>query len=80
MGGLTSNTCLESSARYAYELQVSSRCVSDAGSNSARGYHVTLLKDATAGFSTAQKDAATELIWPLFAHEVLTVAEWIGTM
>jgi len=36
-----------------------------------------LLKDATAGFTNEQKDAATELIWPLFAHEVLTVAEWI---
>lgn len=42
-----------------------------------RGYHITLLKDATAGFTNEAKDAATELIWPLFANEVLTVAEWI---
>lgn len=41
-----------------------------------RGYHVTMLKDATAGFTTLAKDAATDLIWPLFANEVLTVAEW----
>lgn len=41
-----------------------------------RGYHVTLLTDATAGFNKAQKDAATELIWPLFAHEVTTVGKW----
>ncbi|KAA8571232.1 hypothetical protein MFRU_055g00320 [Monilinia fructicola] len=59
-GGLTANTCLESTARYAYEL----------------GYHVTMLKDATAGFTTVAKDAATDLIWPLFANEVLTVEEW----
>ncbi|CZS88889.1 uncharacterized protein RCO7_04563 [Rhynchosporium graminicola] len=64
MGGLTSNTCLESSARYAYEL----------------GYHVTLLKDATAGFTIEQKNAATDLIWALFAHEVKTVGEWIKTL
>ncbi|PQE26327.1 isochorismatase hydrolase protein [Rutstroemia sp. NJR-2017a BBW] len=60
IAGLTANTCMESTARYAYEL----------------GYHITLLKDATAGFSTKQKDAATELIWPLFANSVLTVDEW----
>jgi hypothetical protein len=39
-----------------------------------------MLKDATAGFSTEQKNAATELIWPLFAHEVKRVEEWIGTL
>ncbi|PMD18992.1 Isochorismatase hydrolase [Hyaloscypha hepaticicola] len=64
MGGLTSNTCLESTARYAYEF----------------GYHVTMLKDATAGFTIEQKNAATEIVWPLFAHEVKTVGEWIKTL
>ncbi|KAH8593474.1 Isochorismatase-like protein [Bisporella sp. PMI_857] len=63
-GGLTANTCLESTARYAYEL----------------GYNVTLLTDATAAFSTEQKDAATNLIWPLFANEVTTVAKWKATL
>ncbi|KAF7886189.1 hypothetical protein EAF00_010292 [Botryotinia globosa] len=58
--GLTANTCLESTARYAYEL----------------GYHVTMLKDATASLNTVVKDAATDLIWPLFPNEVLTVEEW----
>ncbi|CAD6448454.1 ecb77a03-a94c-42bc-a7a0-b8805ec4927c [Sclerotinia trifoliorum] len=58
--GLTANTCMESTARYAFEL----------------GFRVTMLKDATAGFSTVLKDAATDLIWPLFANEVLTVEEW----
>ncbi|TVY52367.1 Peroxyureidoacrylate/ureidoacrylate amidohydrolase [Lachnellula suecica] len=60
MGGLTANTCLESTARYAYEL----------------GYHVTMLKDTTAGFTNEATDAATEMIWPLFAHEVMRAGEW----
>ncbi|KAF4815475.1 Peroxyureidoacrylate/ureidoacrylate amidohydrolase RutB [Colletotrichum tropicale] len=59
--GLTANTCLEASARHAFEL----------------GYHVTLLKDATAGWSKELTDAATELIWPLFAQEVLNTEEWV---
>ena len=45
-----------------------------------RGYHVTMLSDATAGFTKVQKDAATDLIWPLFAHEVKKVGEWIVTL
>ncbi|MCJ1331577.1 hypothetical protein MMC10_008268 [Thelotrema lepadinum] len=61
MAGLVANTCLESTARYAYEL----------------GYAVTMLTDATAGFTTAAKDAATSLIWPLFADEVVTSDDWI---
>ncbi|KAJ6478763.1 Isochorismatase-like protein [Mycena vitilis] len=60
--GLVANTCLESTARYAYELQ----------------YHVTMLTDATAGFTNEAKDAATSLIWPLFANEVTTVEGWIA--
>jgi hypothetical protein len=36
-----------------------------------------MLKDTTAGFTTEQKDAATELIWPLFANKVTTVREWV---
>ncbi|KAF4829813.1 Peroxyureidoacrylate/ureidoacrylate amidohydrolase RutB [Colletotrichum siamense] len=59
--GLTANTCLEASARHAFEL----------------GYHVTLLKDATAGWSKELTDAATALIWPLFAQEVLNTEEWV---
>ncbi|TVY31957.1 Peroxyureidoacrylate/ureidoacrylate amidohydrolase [Lachnellula occidentalis] len=74
-GGLTANTCLESTARYAYELKFGW------GNKSlpvfeSRGYHVTMLSDCTAGFTKKATDAATELIWPLFAHEVMTVEEW----
>ena len=36
-----------------------------------------MLTDATAGFSIEATKAATELIWPLFAHEVKKVGEWI---
>lgn len=36
--------------------------------------------DATAGFSTALKDAATELVWPLLADKVTTVQDWISSL
>jgi hypothetical protein len=36
--------------------------------------------DATAGFSTAHKDAATNLIWPLIADQVKTVGKWADTV
>ncbi|KAI8296089.1 hypothetical protein K4K56_008099 [Colletotrichum sp. SAR 10_98] len=52
--GLTANTCLEASARHAFEL-----------------------KDATAGWSKELTDAATTLIWPLFAQEVPNTEEWV---
>jgi hypothetical protein len=39
-----------------------------------------MLTDATAGFSKAQKDAATDLIWPLFAHEVTQVGKWVESL
>jgi nicotinamidase-related amidase len=61
LAGMTANTCLESTSRYAYEL----------------GYHVTMLKDATGGWNKVQVDAATELVWPLFASKVSTTGEWI---
>ncbi|KAL1638770.1 hypothetical protein SLS58_008584 [Diplodia intermedia] len=64
IAGMVANTCIESTARYAREL----------------GYHTTLLTDATAGFSTAAKDAATNLIWPLIADEVKTVNEWTAAL
>lgn len=63
MAGLVANTCLESTARYAYE----------------HGFHVTLLKDATAAFS-AEQLAAAMVVWPLFASSVLTVDEWSKTL
>lgn len=41
-----------------------------------RDYELTMLSDATAGFGTVKKDAAVNLIWPLFANRVCTVDEW----
>lgn len=41
---------------------------------------MTMLSDTTAGFTIEQKNAATDLIWPLFAHEVKKVGEWIATL
>ncbi|KAJ5128857.1 hypothetical protein N7448_002569 [Penicillium atrosanguineum] len=63
LAGLTANTCLEATARDAFEL----------------GYHVTLLKDATAGWSKELTDAASGLVWPLFA-QVQTVKDWANTL
>ncbi|MFY0732494.1 isochorismatase family cysteine hydrolase [Pseudomonas sp. NFX15] len=57
--GLLANTCIESTSRFAMEL----------------GYHVTLVRDATAAFSKEMMHAAHELNGPTFAHEILTAAE-----
>jgi nicotinamidase-related amidase len=60
--GLVDNTCIESTGRFAAEL----------------GYHVTLVKDATAAFSPDRMHAAHELNGPTFAHRILTTSELIA--
>jgi nicotinamidase-related amidase len=60
--GLLANTCIESTSRFAMEL----------------GYHVTLVKDATAAFSQDMMHAAHELNGPSFAHAILTTAELVA--
>ena len=62
--GLLANTCIESTARYAMEL----------------GYHVTLVRDATAAFSHEHMHAAHELNGPTFAHAILTTGEVIDAL
>ena len=57
--GLLANTCIESTSRFAMEL----------------GYHVTLVRDATAAFSKEMMHAAHVLNGPTFAHAILTTAE-----
>lgn len=57
--GMAANTCIESTARYGVEL----------------GYHVTLVRDATAAFSAEAMEVAHEINGPLFAHAILTTAE-----
>jgi nicotinamidase-related amidase len=62
--GLLANTCIESTARFAMEL----------------GYHVTLVRDATAAFTLELMHAAHELNGPTFAHAILTTRELVGTL
>jgi len=62
--GLIANTCIESTGRFASEL----------------GYHVTLVRDATAAFSPAHMHAAHELNAPTFAHQVLTTAQLLAAL
>ncbi|OOF93023.1 hypothetical protein ASPCADRAFT_132750 [Aspergillus carbonarius ITEM 5010] len=63
LAGLTANTCLEATARQAFEL----------------GYNVTILKDATAGWSKELTDVGSDLVWPLFS-KVMTVKQFGDTL
>jgi nicotinamidase-related amidase len=62
--GLLANTCIEATSRFAAEL----------------GYHVTLVKDATAAFSKDAMHAAHELNGPTFAHAILTTTELLAAL
>ena len=62
--GLLANTCIETTARYAQEL----------------GYHVTLVRDATAAFSHEIMHAAHELNGPTYAHAILNTSELIAAL
>jgi nicotinamidase-related amidase len=62
--GLLANTCIESTSRFAMEL----------------GYHVTLVRDATAAFTREMMRAAHDLNGPTFAHEILTTAELVAAL
>ena len=64
--GMIANTCIEVTGRFAAEL----------------GYHVTLVKDATAAFSSEAMHAAHAINGPTYAHAITTtdalVAELSG--
>jgi nicotinamidase-related amidase len=62
--GLLANTCIESTARFAMEL----------------GYHVTLVRDATAAFTKEMMHAAHELNGPTYAHSIVSTAELLAAM
>lgn len=62
--GMVANTCVESTARFGMEL----------------GYHVTLVKDATAAFSPQGMHAAHEVNGPSFAHAILNTDELLGKL
>ncbi len=57
--GAIANTCTEATARHAVEL----------------GYHVTLVRDATAAMSPEALHAAHEINGPTYAHAILTTEE-----
>ncbi|KDQ17129.1 hypothetical protein BOTBODRAFT_64563 [Botryobasidium botryosum FD-172 SS1] len=61
LAGLTANTCIEATGRYAVEL----------------AYHVTMLKDATADFTAEALKTSVDINYPGFAHEVKTADEWL---
>ena len=61
--GMLANTCIESTGRFGMEL----------------GYHVTLVKDATAAESWEAMHAA-ELNGPTFAHAILTTQELLAAL
>jgi len=62
--GLLANTCIETTARYAQEL----------------GYHVTLVKDATAAFKREMMHSAHELNGPTYAHSIVNTSELIQAL
>jgi nicotinamidase-related amidase len=62
--GLLANTCIESTARYAMEL----------------GYHVTLVRDATAAFTHEMMHAAHELNGPTYAHAIARTSELLPVL
>lgn len=62
--GVLANTCIESTSRFAMEL----------------GYHVTLVRDATAAFSPEMMHAAHELNGPTFAHAIVTTDELLAAL
>ncbi|WP_395607296.1 isochorismatase family cysteine hydrolase [Pseudomonas sp. B22129] len=62
--GLLANTCIEATARYAVEL----------------GYHVTLVRDATAALSPELMHAAHDLNGPTYAHSIVTTAELVNRL
>ena len=64
LAGMMANTCIEATARCGAEF----------------GYHVTLVRDATAAFSSEAMHAAHEINGPTFAHAILTTDAVIAAL
>jgi nicotinamidase-related amidase len=62
--GMIANTCIEATGRFGMEL----------------GYHVTLVKDATAAFSHEAMHAAHVVNGPAYAHAILTTKELLAEL
>ncbi|MFI1765904.1 isochorismatase family cysteine hydrolase [Streptomyces sp. NPDC020800] len=60
--GVLANTCVEATARFAMEL----------------GYHVTLVRDATAALSAEMMHAAHELNGPTYAQAIVTTDQLVA--
>ena len=58
------NTCIEATGRFGMEL----------------GYHVTLVKDATAAFSPEAMHAAHAINGPTYAHAIFTAEELLARL
>ncbi len=62
--GMLANTCLETTGKFGVEL----------------GYHVTLVRDATAAFSPEAMHAAHALNGPTYAHAILGTSELLAAI
>jgi nicotinamidase-related amidase len=62
--GMLANTCLETTGKFGVEL----------------GYHVTLVRDATAAFSQEAMRVAHEINGPTYAHAILTTDELLAAL
>ena len=62
--GMIAHTCIEATGRFAMEL----------------GYHVTLVKDATADFNAEAMHAAHAINGPTYAHAITTTKELIAEL
>ena len=62
--GMLANTCVETTGKFGAEL----------------GYHVTLVKDATAAFSPEAMNVAHFINGPTYAHAVLSTAELLEAL
>jgi nicotinamidase-related amidase len=62
--GLIANTCIESTGKYASEL----------------GYHVTLVRDATAAWTEEAMRCAHDINGPTYAHAIVTTDELLAAL
>jgi nicotinamidase-related amidase len=62
--GMLANTCVEATGRFGMEL----------------GYHVTLVRDATAAYTRESMHAAMNIDGPTYAHEILPTAELVAAI
>lgn len=62
--GLIAHTCVEATVRYAAEL----------------GYHVTMIKDATADYSNEEMHAALDINIPNYASAIVTTVEVVDSI